>query len=109
MNNANIQSTPMQVHGSGQMRGTLIPYNVYVDRMHGLVRGEQYVVVDDQPNINHIHNTFIAPESTARPKPMVDFAPASITHHVNMQPVRKPIIYTDQQERISQFMKDGIA
>ena len=90
-------------------QGSGMPFNVYEDKMKGLVRGEQYVIVDAQPNINHIHNTYIAPESTPYQKPMVDFAPASITHHVNMQPFDQPLIYTDQQERIKQFMMDGQA
>lgn len=89
-------------------QGSGMPYNIYVDRMTGLIRGEQYVIVDSSPNINHVHNTYISPESTQRVKPDVDFSPASLTYHTNLVPNDKPIIYTDQRERVSQFMKDGI-
>ena len=91
------------------MQKSSIPYNVYVDKMKGLVRGEQYVIVDAQHNINHIHNTYISPESSEYQKPQVDFAPASKTYNVNMVPYNKPIIYDDQQKRIATFMTDGIA
>jgi hypothetical protein len=80
----------------------------YKFKTMGLLRTNQHVVVDAQPNINHVHNTYIAPESTEYRKPQTNIPPASLTYHVNMVPYSAPLVYEDQQKRVSEFMKDGI-
>jgi hypothetical protein len=105
----NIRRVATDIHGGSINMRTKkhIPYDVYVDKMTGLVRGEQYVIVD---NINPslVGPTYVNPESTEYQKPMTSQPPSSLTYHTNQVPADKQIIYEDQQARINEFKNDGL-